>query len=49
MQKQWLGTPRTEKWARSAACAVLCVVNTVAEGTDLGTAPDQEGLGLLTW
>ena len=47
MWKEWLSTPGTAGWARSAAHAVLCIINTVAEGTDLGMAPSQEGLGLL--
>ena len=47
MWKEWLSTPGTAGWARSAARAGLCVINTVAEGTDLGMAPSQEGLGLL--
>lgn len=47
--EEMVSTPWTEKWARSAANAVLCIINTVAEGTDLGTAPGQEGLGLLMW
>lgn len=41
--------PLNAEWACSAAPTVLCVINTVAEGTDLGTAPGQEGLGLLMW